>query len=110
MARNGHIMAKEQFKLNEQSPAIYIADTTDQSPIHLKENKDSLLITGKDFKIVFDLKKGNISSWTYHKKELVKEGLMPNFWRGMTDNDYGNFLLLRGGNWKRASNRKKQTL
>ena len=107
MARNGHIMAKEQFKLNEQSPAIYIADTTDQSPIRLKENKDSLLITGKDFKIVFDLKKGNISSWTYHKKELVKEGLMPNFWRGMTDNDYGNFLLLRGGNWKRASNRKK---
>jgi beta-galactosidase len=106
VSKIGHIMAAEQLEVVAGSFEVEIeVDDT----IEVLENKDQLVIEGAKFILEFDLKKGNIASWKVGGKELIKEGFMPDFWRGMTDNDYGNFLLLRAGNWKRASNRTKAT-
>lgn len=102
----GHIMAREQFLVNTPPFNISI-DTIPNRSIEVLANKDNLRIEGDEFSVRFDLQLGNIVSWKTNGKELIKKGFAPSFWRGMTDNDYGNFLLLRAGNWKRASNRAK---
>lgn len=38
----------------------------------------------------------------YHGKNLIKEGLQPNFWRPLTDNDIPNGHLNRCATWKTA--------
>lgn len=108
VAIKGHTMANEQFKL----PLAVAGKKTiaaEMSKLTLDETKETLEIAGETFKVIFDKKQGSMRSWKVGEKELVQQGLQPNFWRGMTDNDYGNFLLLRGGNWKRASYRKRAT-
>jgi beta-galactosidase len=109
VSKIGHIMAAEQLEILAGAFKVLI-DTIDNSKgLEVLANQDQLFIEGKDFVLNFDLNKGAIASWKIGAKELIKEGFMPSFWRGMTDNDYGNFLLLRAGNWKRASNREKAT-
>lgn len=106
VSRTGQIMAEEQLEIRSKKLEINI-DTSTTNRLEVLANKDFLVIEGASFTLKFDLNKGNITSWIIAKKELIKEGFVPDFWRGMTDNDYGNFLLLRAGNWKRASNRKE---
>lgn len=106
VSKLGHIMAVEQLEVVAGSFVIAI-DRGDN--LEVLANQDNLILKGSDFILNFDLNKGSIASWKIGGKELIKEGFTPNFWRGMTDNDYGNFLLLRAGNWKRASRREKAT-
>lgn len=105
----GHIMAAEQLEVLQGDFQVLIDTARVSKDLEVLANKDELIVEGKGFVVNFDLNKGNIASWKIGEKELIKEGGMPDFWRGMTDNDYGNFLLLRAGNWKRASNRAKAT-
>ena len=106
VSKLGQVMAAEQL---EVVAGNFVVDLEVDKRIKVLENQDKLVIEGAQFTLEFDLNRGTIASWKIGKKELIKEGFTPNFWRGMTDNDYGNFLLLRGGNWKRASNREKAT-
>jgi len=99
-----HPMAAEQFKLPLEDLNTY-ADTATFDTLSLEQAGKTFKIKTATATIIFDKKLGSISSWKVGDKQLIKRGLLPNFWRGMTDNDYGNFLLLRGGNWKRASQR-----
>jgi beta-galactosidase len=109
VSKIGHIMAVEQLEIFEGSFKVSIDTTDNLKDLEVLENQDELVFEGTNFVLNFDLNKGTIASWEIGGKDLIKEGFMPNFWRGMTDNDYGNFLLLRAGNWKRASNREKAT-
>ncbi len=43
----------------------------------------------------------------YNGKNLIKEGLQPNFWRALTDNDVANNHLERCGIWKFAGKNAK---
>ena len=104
----GHTMATEQFRLPIVG-GVKMLNVATVPSLKVEESEEFILVNGANFELNFDLKQGTISSWKQGGKELIKEGLKPNFWRGMTDNDYGNFLLLRGGNWKRASQRDKAT-
>ena len=45
----------------------------------------------------------------YNGKNLIKEGLQPNFWRALTDNDVANNHLERCGIWKFAGKNAKVT-
>ena len=55
--------------------------------------------------LVFDKELGIVRSFTYKGHDLFDPdfGLRPNFWRGPTDNDYGNNLPYRAHAWKEAS-------
>ncbi|MCP4441295.1 MAG: DUF4981 domain-containing protein, partial [Aureispira sp.] len=108
VASCGEVMASEQFQLSIEHP-IAIERRETEGKFEFVRNKKILELKTANTQLNFDLKKGTISSWKVNNKELIKAGPMPNFWRAMTDNDYGNFLLLRAGNWKRASYRKKAT-
>ena len=55
--------------------------------------------------LVFDKALGIVTQYTYKGKDQFDPdfGLRPNFWRGPTDNDYGNNLPYRAYAWKEAS-------
>ena len=73
------------------------ADVTEtETEIRLKAGKGVLL---------FDKKLGFVRRYTYRGSDLFDPdfGLRPNFWRGPTDNDYGNNQPYRAYAWKEAS-------
>jgi beta-galactosidase len=97
-AKKGHEVAWEQIKLNYNKPF---------SPSKLKSNtvsvKDSS-VSNKDFAILFDSKSGMLKSYTYKGTELIENGLSPNFWRPVTDNDrLGGKTEKDLAVWKKAS-------
>ena len=55
--------------------------------------------------LVFDKALGIVKQYTYKGKDQFDPdfGLRPNFWRGPTDNDYGNNQPYRAYAWKEAS-------
>ncbi len=96
----GHIYANEQLLVSEADKA-YTAPR-DEGEVSLDDHGDRFVISGRDFSFDIDKSYGSIISMKTGNKELVKEGLMPDFWRPMTDNDYGNGLNKRAAVWKNA--------
>ena len=102
----GHVVGYEQFKLpwaglkESTQPAgkAKFASTDDGQNVTITANGDEVVF-------VFDKVKGVVSSYKVGGVEYVNEGFgfQPNFWRGPTDNDYGNRLPARSAAWKKAS-------
>jgi len=84
----GHEIAWDEFKLPDSAPAR-ILNTHDLPPVRWTADTNGAVVSGRDFRIVFDETSGGIKSWTYKGHDLVRTGLRPDFWRAMTDNDRG---------------------
>ena len=69
------------------------------------ETDDEIRLEVGRAELVFDKALGIVRSFTFKGKDLFDPdfGLRPNFWRGPTDNDYGNNLPYRANAWKEAS-------
>jgi beta-galactosidase len=97
----GHIVAYEQFELPVSQPATTFVPvgkvSLDLSPVNV-------ILTGKNFKIQFDLAKGVINGLNYNGIEMLTDGKgpEPDFWRAPTDNDFGNGLDQRCRIWRKA--------
>ncbi len=63
---------------------------------------DAVTLTGDDFQVAFSTLSGEMTELTYQGKNLIKEGLQPNFWRPLIDNDIPNGHLARCATWKNA--------
>jgi beta-galactosidase len=99
-----HVYASAQFKLTVESAPVVVK--TD--PLALLERTTvgkKLQVSGTDMKIIFDLEKGTLESFSFRGRELIKKGPEPDFWRPPTDNDYGNNMDRRLGVWKKAGER-----
>lgn len=63
-------------------------------------------VIGDDFRIMFDREKGIMTSLKYADSEYITNNyctLIPNFWRGVTDNDRGANKHIELYQWKIAS-------
>lgn len=60
-------------------------------------------VCGADFDVLFSELVGGLVSYRYAGKELIEDIPKPNFWRAPTDNDFGNSMCVRQGQWKLAS-------
>lgn len=83
-----HIVAYEQFQLSK-------ADTFVPQPIRRKRLKTNtseglLTVEGDHFQYAFNTQSGWLTSVRLGDQELLEMPLIPNFWRGPTDNDFGN--------------------
>ncbi len=96
----GTELAKEQFQLPMFKAAVPSAPA--KTPIQTKEENGKFKIAGKDFSVIFDVKKGVMTSLAYSGKEMLKEGLVPEFWRALTDNDYGSKRHKKAQAWRMA--------
>ena len=69
------------------------------------ENEERVVLSSGKAELEFDKSLGRITYWRVAGVDLIDPafGLRPNFWRGPTDNDYGNGLPSRLQVWKQSS-------
>ena len=60
-------------------------------------------VHGDHFSVLFSYRLNGLVSYKFGGKEMLKNIPMPNFWRAPTDNDRGNLMAARYGQWKLAS-------
>ena len=82
----GFEIAWDQLELPwYQSPQI--TEKPSPASLNVREEKNELTISGKDFVYVFDKATGTLSSMQFQGKELVKEGARMNAWRAPLANE-----------------------
>jgi len=103
-----HELAWEEFKIKSIKKKIIKKISGKIRKIDTKEN---LILTGNDFSIRFNKVKGKITSLRYNNDEFIHKsrGFYMNFWRGMTDNDFGNGFQKRAKIWKNVRKNLKLT-
>lgn len=96
----GHEVAIEQWLLPSNGtaqPAQPVNGT-----LTVDRSNDALTLKGNNFQIAFSTQSGEMTELNYNGKNLIKEGLQPNFWRALTDNDIPNGHIVRCATWKTA--------
>ena len=99
----GYEIAYEQFRLPiPPTRSIYQAKG---APLTIHTAGDEFRIFSKQLRFVFNKKSGLVTSYQVNGTEYFENGfgIQPNFWRGPTDNDYGNGSPKRLQVWKQAS-------
>lgn len=72
-------------------------------PLQTVRGSNNIGVRGEGFEALFSYGEGRLTSYRFGGREMLKSGPMPNFWRAPTDNDRGNFMPQRYGQWKLAS-------
>ncbi len=80
-----------------------LEDTTSLHGLKVIKGKLNIGVKGDHFEALFSYLNGGLVSYRYAGKEMIKAIPKPNFWRAPTDNDYGNQMPARYGQWKLAS-------
>jgi beta-galactosidase len=104
----GHVVAWDQMKLPVSLPSIAITAGV-LPPFTVDEDDQNVTIRGERFSMVFVRSTGAMSSFVYDAAELVRTGLVPNFWRGPTDNDVGHKMPEWAASWARDSRERSVT-
>jgi beta-galactosidase len=101
LLKKGHSVASEQFVVKEVMPTL-LPMTASASSFATIDSSDNgfTWISAKDFSFVFNNKTGFLNAWIYQGKHLIKEPMVPDFWRSPIDNDLGNNMPKRTSVWK----------
>lgn len=106
----GFEVAHEQIALPSKFKKAK-TNITSHSKLSVTNSKGIITISNTHFSVIFNKHEGRITSYYYNDKELLKggKGPKPNFWRAVTDNDFGNGMVKKNIGWKIASNDSKVT-
>ncbi len=74
-----------------------------QKPISVVKGWDNVGVSGENFEVLFSGLYGGLASYRYGGTEMIESIPKPNFWRAPIDNDEGNQMMARYGQWKLAS-------
>lgn len=77
------------------------------SEVKVNDGESMLTLSAKDMSAGFDKTTGALVSLKKGGNEMVKEGLRPNFWRPVTDNDMGNDMNKTLRPWREAGRNAK---
>jgi len=84
-AYQGFDIASNQLSLQKATVNLH---TLTASNLSVKEDKNSITVTGNDFVIGFSKNdKGGLNSYVYNGSQQVQQTLLPHFTRPLTDND-----------------------
>lgn len=100
-----HIVAMEQWQL--PTPILPSQEKEQPGNLEVSKNGAHINISGDKFNIRFNKSNGRMTSLQYNKKEYLIDGLVPNFWRGLTDNDVANKTAIRCKVWKDIDKKMK---
>ncbi len=97
----GHVVASEQFILPVLSAASQ-APARGRKMAKVRERGQKTILKAGRATLTFDKVSGVVSGYKVKCRQYIKDGFgpRPNFWRGPTDNDYGNKLPTRAQKWK----------
>lgn len=99
----GHVVAYDQFVIPFEQQNMHY--TGKGAKLAVKDEKGQVTVSSPKVQFVFDSEKGVVVSYRVDGTEYFKGGfgIQPNFWRGPTDNDYGNSMPKRLQIWKQSS-------
>lgn len=86
----GYVIAKEQFEIAPYQWQKNVLKNMSGN-IETSETSYTIDIKGEIFNFRFNKRNGFLSSYEYRGDEIMKSGtyMQPNFWRAVTDNDFG---------------------
>ncbi|WP_074979074.1 glycoside hydrolase family 2 TIM barrel-domain containing protein [Zhouia amylolytica] len=97
LLNKGFEIAYEQFQLQ---PFEFKPTNISKQKIDYEVRGNELIVSGKDFEMVFDIEKGILDKFLYQEDLVLKEGPQIDFWRAPTDNDFGAGLQKKYREWK----------
>lgn len=97
LLKAGHVVAYEQFNLQKARTIIPRPSTEN---LGYNVNGEEIIVSGEDFKMIFDKKAGLLINFTFNNDNLLIKGPEVNFWRPPVDNDYGAGTQMRYKAWK----------
>ncbi|MDY3767715.1 MAG: glycoside hydrolase family 2 TIM barrel-domain containing protein [Lachnospiraceae bacterium] len=103
----GHEIAKGQFQIPVEVPAVEEVKAEEIKDLTVEEADDAVTVTGENFTINFNKVTGTIDSFNFKGTELIASGPIPNFWRAATDSDLGFYSLLTLSTWRYAGEDRK---
>ena len=100
----GHEVAIEQWTLPTATANVVKTPVNrhGNGTVTVNRSNDAVTLKGNNFQVAFSTQNGEMTELNYHGKNLIKEGLQPNFWRPLTDNDIPNGHLDRCATWRNA--------
>ncbi|OHX64821.1 hypothetical protein NH26_23965 [Flammeovirga pacifica] len=87
LLEKGHILSSNQFLI--QTTQEQVVTEIKKQGVKLTEVEEVITITGDNFKVIFDQNEIGLASYIVNGEEYLKERPKLNFWRAMTDNDFG---------------------
>ena len=93
----GHSYAKAQFRL-PSDPTIWAWVAGGD----LQAAQNTITLSGGEVEAKIDRTSGLLSSIKYAGRELMLNPLVPNLWRALTDNDFGNYMHDWAAVWEQA--------
>ena len=97
-AEAGHEVAFGQYVYSVEEPEKVCPDG-----VKVIQSTHNIGVRGAHFEVLFSVLNGGLVSYKYAGKEMIEAIPKPNFWRAPTDNDCGNLMGMRYGQWKIAS-------
>ena len=97
-AEAGHEVAFGQYIYKVEAPKKACPEG-----VEVIRSTHNIGIRGAHFEVLFSVLNGGLVSYKYAGKEMIEAIPKPNFWRAPTDNDCGNLMGMRYGQWKIAS-------
>lgn len=98
-AKSGHEVAFGQHIVRRADVTMDI----DTPPLRVVRGHLNIGVKGEHFEALFSRLRGGLVSYRYTGVELLQDMPRPSFWRAPTDNDRGNHMPARYGQWKLAS-------
>ena len=98
--------AKNGYEIAFGQHIIRRADITTppcSPPLRVVRGHLNIGVKGEHFEALFSRLRGGLVSYRYTGVELLQDMPRPSFWRAPTDNDRGNHMPARYGQWKLAS-------
>ena len=99
----GSIEAYEQIETGLSDFGVVVSPSS-MAEVSYETEGSLIKIEGNNYSLLFNSEKGVIESWKVDSVELLVRGLYPDFWRPLTDNDYGNGNDTRAEIWEQAGN------
>ncbi|OHT06182.1 hypothetical protein TRFO_25885 [Tritrichomonas foetus] len=104
----GHEVAKEQFQLDIENKEAPISMQDSGPDLSVYESDGKIYVKSSKVEFVFERARSSVISYKVDGYEYDfcndEFGFRPNFWRGPTDNDYGNGMPSRQQAWKEMTN------
>ena len=97
-AKAGHEVAFGQYVYKVEVPKKACPEG-----VEVIRSTHNIGVRGAHFEVLFSVLNGGLTSYKHAGKEMVEAIPKPNFWRAPTDNDCGNLMGMRYGQWKIAS-------
>lgn len=102
-ARAGHEVAFGQRVFGETDWLLYLRSGAAGKRPEVIQGSYNLGVRGENFEVLFSYNSGGLVSYRFGGREMLKSIPKPNFWRAPVDNDCGNDMAQRYGQWKLAS-------